>query len=62
MISIEQARKIDPELATLSEEELIALLRDMYETADLASDIWCMEKCSKNPVGLFLSDDEKDKI
>lgn len=62
MISIEQARKIDPELACLSDEELSALLRDMYETTDLAFDLWWMENGSKNPVGSFHTDDEKDNI
>lgn len=62
MITIEQARKIDPELNTLSDEELKDILRDMNETAELGFDIWWEEKGSKNPTGLFLNDDEKDKI
>ena len=54
MLSVEQMRKVDPELASLSDSELEALRSDLYETAQLAFDVWWTEKSgSKNPVRLL---------
>jgi len=51
MLSLEKLRKIDPELANLSDEELTAFRADLYETTQLAFDAWWAERGSKNPIG-----------
>jgi hypothetical protein len=54
MLSLEQMLKIDPSLADLSEEELRELQASLYETAQLAFDVYWRKKCgSKNPAGLL---------
>lgn len=56
MLSVEQMLKIDPELADLSEADLIELQSSLYETAQLAFDVyWTRKHGSKNPVGSFPS-------
>ena len=44
MISIEQMRKIDPEIAYMSDEELEALRAELYNTGQLAFDAWWHKK------------------
>lgn len=52
MLTLLELRKIDPELANLTDDELTALRADLYQTAQLAFDKWWTEKSgSKNPVG-----------
>jgi len=53
MLSLRQLKKEDPRLAELTEEELTELRDALYETANLAFDIWWYQKFgSKNPIGL----------
>jgi hypothetical protein len=40
LISVEQARKIDPSLNDLSDEELQAVLNEQYELGQLAFECW----------------------
>jgi len=50
MLSIEQARKIEPELQSLTDEEVLDILNDMYGLGQLAFEKWAKEKAgSKNP-------------
>lgn len=52
VLTIKQILKLDPELEALSEEELVELKDALYETADLAFDVWWLQrKGSKNPFG-----------
>ncbi|MDR3571873.1 MAG: hypothetical protein P4L81_06855 [Candidatus Pacebacteria bacterium] len=52
MLDPEQLRRIDPDLVGMSDEEVEALKADMYETIQLAYDIWWFRKNgSKNPIG-----------
>jgi hypothetical protein len=52
MFSLDQARKIDPDLASLSDGELRALLETMYGFANLACDEWFeSDKVPKIPLG-----------
>jgi hypothetical protein len=40
VISVEQARKIDPSLIDLSDAELQAILNELYELGQLAFECW----------------------
>ena len=52
MISIESLRKIDPETAHLSDEELEKIRQSFYEFGQLMFDDWHEQKFgSKSPVG-----------
>lgn len=44
MLSIEQVRKIEPELESLSDEEVFELLEDMYGIGHLAFEKWQKER------------------
>lgn len=56
MLSIEQMLKIDPDLANLSDADLEELRASLYESAQLAFDIyWAKKHDSKNPIGLLPS-------
>lgn len=51
MLSLDQLRKIDPDLANLSDEQLTAIRADLYQTTQLAFEVWWLEKSgSKFPV------------
>lgn len=52
MITIAQARKIDPEVETLSDEELIELLNDIYGLGQLAFEKWQEEVFQKSHLGI----------
>lgn len=55
--------KIDPSLSDLPEEELEELIATLYETAQLAFDVyWSKKHGSKNPVGSFHIKDGGDTI
>ena len=63
MLSIEQLKRIEPELTKLSEEELSELRETLYRMAQFAFDVWWHRKSgSKNPVGLFPSQQDEAKI
>ena len=64
MISVEQMRKIDPAVIQMSDEELETLKADLYETVQLAFDVWWQEKKSgsKNPTGLLPVDKTEGSI
>lgn len=49
MITIEQARKIEPQLKLLPDEAVLELIEDMYGFAELACEKWNTERGSKNP-------------
>ncbi len=52
VITVEQMKKIDPDLADMSEIELEELRDALYESAQLAFDVyWAKKNGSKNPVG-----------
>lgn len=40
MISLEQARRIDPELRHLSDDELLVVIQRLYSIASIALDQW----------------------
>jgi len=49
MLTVDQARKIEPALQTLSDEQVMDILKDMYDLSQLAFEKWVKEKkCSKN--------------
>ena len=53
MISIEELRKIDPEMENLSDEELTKVREMLYSLGQLAFDSWLEDNDgSKNPVGV----------
>lgn len=54
MLSIAQSRKISPELRDLSDDELEAALKALYELGQLAFDTWSAERqtVSRNPLGV----------
>ena len=63
MLSTEQMLKIDPELASLTEEELFELRDTLYGFAQLAFEVFYARKHgSKCPVGLFPPEEERDKV
>lgn len=50
MLSLEQCRKIDPELAGISDADVLALRDDFYILGGLAIERWSREKNgSRNP-------------
>jgi hypothetical protein len=62
MITVAQARKIDPNLANMSDEELELAIKELYENAQLGFEVWWIEKSSTNPVGSFPDPRGNDKI
>jgi hypothetical protein len=48
MLSLERCRQIDPEMKNISDEELLAVVENLYEMAQLALEKW--ECVSKNPI------------
>lgn len=54
MLAPDKIRKIDPELANLSDIEIEELRAILYEFGQLAFEVWLHKKSgSKNPTGLF---------
>jgi len=54
MLTVEQLRKIEPEFDCMSDEEIEAVLCELYKSAEFAFDLWWDEKSgSKNPSGLL---------
>jgi hypothetical protein len=63
MLSLEEIRKIEPELAAMSDSDLELLRADLYETAQISFDLWREEKTdSKNPVWSFPKLGEEHKL
>ncbi len=51
MLSLEKIRKIDPELSSLSDTELLEIEGALYAMGQLAFDVWWTRKNgSKNPI------------
>ena len=48
MLSIEQARKIEPELKNFSDQEVLEVLNDMYGIGELAFEKWQNEMFQKS--------------
>lgn len=54
MLTVDQARKIEPALEKLSDEQILGILSDMYGLSQLAFEKWVKEKSdSKFPVGVL---------
>lgn len=52
MLSVEELKKIDPDLAGLTDAELEEVRAELYAVGQLAFDVWWTEESgSKNPVG-----------
>lgn len=51
MLSIEKLRKIEPEFKDLTDEEIEAIARELYDSAEFAFDVWWDKSGSKNPLG-----------
>ena len=47
MLTLEQCRRIDPDLANLPDEELLALRDKLYAVANTAFDSLCRHEASK---------------
>lgn len=63
MLSIDKMLEIDPELSSMSREELEELRTAMYEVAQLGFDIyWTKKHGSKYPVGLLTDQDESGRV
>jgi len=63
VISLEDLRKIDPELNDLTDEELEQIRAELYQLGQLAFDVWWLEKDgSKNPVGSLTEHKETASI
>ncbi len=62
MISVQQARKIDPELKDLTDEEIQAVIKDLYDLGSLALECWVATKSSKFPKGLLSNQNNTNKI
>ena len=50
MLSIDKCRQIEPELKNLSDDEVLSIVENLYEGAQLALEDWFKhKKGSKNP-------------
>ena len=56
MLTIEQCRKIQPELEDLSDEEVLELVEDMRGLAQLAFEKCNKENGSNNPIRVLQKD------
>lgn len=59
MLTLERLREIDPNLASVSDEELVAVRRELYSLAEIVLDSWENKEGSKNPEWLSPQDQEK---
>lgn len=63
MLSLEKLREIDPSIAHLSDTELEEIRASLYDSAQLAWEVYVAKKYgSKYPVGLFPSTGKDAKI
>lgn len=51
MLSLNQLRKIDPELRNLSDDEVLKIRDSFYELGQIIYEDWGANGGSKNPVG-----------
>ena len=61
MLSLEQLRKIDPNLSDLSDEQLLSVRESLYSLSRMAFEI-ANKDVSKSPIGAMQSKDKEDKI
>ncbi len=54
MLTVEQCRKIEPQLANLTDEEVLEVLNDMYGLGQLAYEKWQKERFQKSNVVIDL--------
>lgn len=62
MISLEQCRKVDPSLNSLSDEELKEVRNAFYELGNIAFKTWQNKKFPTFPRGLLQKDDKESRI
>jgi hypothetical protein len=63
MLSIEQLRKNDPQLATLADEEVVKIRDSFYELGVLIFDDWLeTDGGSKFPTGVLLETEKDNKV
>ncbi|MBX4195902.1 hypothetical protein KW796_03060 [Candidatus Parcubacteria bacterium] len=63
MVSIEEMRRLQPELSSLTDKELEKIQAEMHSMAQLAFDVWWQRKTdSKYPLGLSLLKKVKDTM
>jgi hypothetical protein len=62
MISVQQVRKTHPEFNDLTDEEMQAVLKDLYDLGSLALECWVATKSSKFPKGLLSNRNNTNKI
>ncbi len=54
MLTLEKLRKIEPEFNNMTDEEVEVIVRELYNSAEFAFDVWWSDKNgSKNPSGLL---------
>lgn len=56
MFSIKKTREIEPELENQSDCEVLNVIKDMYELAELAFEKWQKDSGSKYPTRTLLCD------
>jgi hypothetical protein len=63
MVSIAQLRKIDPNLAHLSDEEISEIRDELHDLGQLIFDDWLVNSpVSKSPIGVLRRLEEANKI
>lgn len=63
MLTPEKIKKLTPELADMSEEEILEIRQALYDMAQLAFDVRRYRKGgSKNPIGSFTQPEEGSTI
>jgi hypothetical protein len=63
MLGAEQLRKIDPELAHLSDDEILEIRNSLYDLGGLIFDDWLENGAvSKYPIGVLQRLQESNKI
>lgn len=63
MISLQKMKQIDPELSNLPDSELEEIRSSLYESAQLAFDVyWSKKLGSKYPVRLLTSPEDRVTI
>lgn len=63
MLSPDRIKKIDPNLADLSEQDLEKVTKALYDMAQLAFEVWWAEKNgSNNPTGVLTNPAEEPTL
>jgi hypothetical protein len=52
MITVAQARKIEPELNSLTDEEVLGVINELYGFGQLAFEKWQKERFQKSRMGI----------